>query len=98
VIDKPVTQILLEQNGNCGIMLIMIKTGFMATAVVTMKLFEWTLIILPPLYVTGGGDESIGLSLAMPLILSNERLRALIKETLFGTFDMLNILSEHQSD
>jgi hypothetical protein len=49
------------------------------------------------LYVTEGGDESIGRSLAMPLILSDERLRGLIKDTLFGSFDMMNGFTAEQT-
>jgi hypothetical protein len=73
VVDMSQVNLLFEHNQDCGIMLIMVITGGLATALLTINHLEATLTLLPPLYVTEGGDESIGLSLAMPLILSEER-------------------------
>jgi hypothetical protein len=82
---SPIT-IMSNHSMECKMSLMMMITGPGATSIATLNVRENDVTLLRPLYVTEGGDESVGLSLAMPLVLSNERLRSLMNDALIGSF------------
>jgi hypothetical protein len=71
MITVSLESLIVEHLGSCRRGLLMILTGQSSTLVVSLNIRESRFILHPALYVTEDGDESIGLSLELPLVLSD---------------------------
>jgi hypothetical protein len=84
MLDDPLPVVVFVHSQVCGRVMMMMLTGSFSTLVVSLDLREGQIVLLPTLYLTEDGDESIGLTLELPLVLSESRRQALLYDTLAG--------------
>jgi hypothetical protein len=76
--------VMLRRLLACEGALVMMLTDAHSTLVVTLDVKESRCTKFPPLCLTEEGAESIGLTLELPLVLSESRRRSLVSEMLVG--------------
>jgi hypothetical protein len=85
-VDAPAAVVVIAHGEDCGSILFMVITGAPCSALLTFDLSEGEVHGIPALYLTEAGDESLGLVLELPLVLSESRRRTLIGEILTGRY------------
>jgi hypothetical protein len=83
-----IVQAILDHARDCRVVLFMIITGQLATLVLSFSFGLNKVRTIPPIYVTEAGDESVGWSLQLPLVLSQARHHSLLSEVLTGEYSL----------
>jgi hypothetical protein len=78
--------LLIGHGTTCGAVLFMKITGQDCTQLVSFDFVDDMEFVIRPIYLTEAGDESVGLVLGLPLVLSESRRRTVIVELLSGQY------------
>jgi hypothetical protein len=94
LLQSEISMILGHARACSNMFLVMMMSGPSATSIFIVDPATRTLKQLPPVYVTEGGDDAVGLSLRLPLVLSEARVRALVRDRMTGQFDLAQVLTD----
>jgi hypothetical protein len=81
-------QAMLDHARYCRMVLCMVITGKAATVILTFTFGTNEVRMVPPIYRTEAGDESVGWLLRLPLVLAKSRHSTLLSEVLMGEYSI----------